>query len=157
MPPAPKPTHLKIVSGAAKNHPGRINPKEPKLKRGWPKPPRELLPEARKYWHEFCQVIDDHRVLTPQHGRPIAEMCELYALILGLRDDVDKNGRVIVEISVKGEEKIKINPALPHLIAAQVRFYQMLGQFGLTPSAVTRVSGLDGGENKDPKDSFFED
>lgn len=160
--PAPRvPTNVKVLRGTDKQHPGRLNPREPKLKRGWPKPPSEMTENARKFWREFCEVIDEHNVLTEYHGRAIAEICEIYALILDLRGRIEEAGTVIEEINVKGDEKTKINPAVPQLISAQKTFYGMISQFGLTPSALGKVSGLDGdkdGENPQVKKAagFFD-
>jgi phage terminase small subunit len=119
MPNPPKPTSLKVMDGSARLHPERMNPDEPSLAVGG-EPPAWLPPrgEARRAWERIYPIVVRMRVMTPAN-------CEMLAIgCMALRD--------YLAIPFNSKDWRKRNEA-------QRAYVTMLREFGMTPSARTRV------------------
>lgn len=149
----PTPTALKLVKG----NPGKraINKKEPKPAPGIPSPPSHLTDSGKVAWGRLTVLLDRMGVLTEADTFALERLCDCYAEILELREEVEGAGRTYTTTSTQGETVIKANPAVPMLADADRRFKSYLVEFGLTPAARTKVQIKDDDEEKDQLAEFF--
>jgi P27 family predicted phage terminase small subunit len=144
--PAPKPTALKLLEG---------NPGKQKLNRGEPmpdspatipKPPKRLLPEAKKEWKRLAPAMVALGLLTEVDTSAFAELCQNYAYYLA----ADK---AILEMGTQGPIEMQKAPSgymQQHpLLSLRKQYYETwrkgLADFGLTPASRARISLEDTG------------
>lgn len=149
----PKPTALKLVTG----NPGKRASKrrEPKPKRCIPSPPAHLADDAKVAWGSLAARLDRLGLLTELDAFALEQLCENYAEILTLRADVAVHGRFQVVATKAGGMMERTRPAASLLADAERRFRGMMSEFGLTPSARTRVSTTDDAPAADPAEAYF--
>jgi len=148
----PKPTHLKVVTG----NPGKrkINDKEPTPAREIPSPPEHLSDWGKVAWGKLTVLLDGMGILTVADTLALERLCDLYATILRLRQQIDIEGNTYTTKTQMGDFLIKGHPAVGQLADVDRRFKSYLVEFGLTPAARTKVK-VDGGEEEDPLSQFF--
>lgn len=147
-----KPTHLKLMEGNRGKRP--LNPHEPKPKRVIPSPPAHLTPEALVHWGRFSVILDRMGVLTEADGAALEQVCLLYQELIDLRAAVAKEGRTYQSVNRDGATMGRPNPSVAMLADTDRRFRGWLSDFGLTPTARTRiVSEVEG--TSDPAERYF--
>lgn len=149
----PTPSHLKLVKG----NPGKrsLNPKEPKPRRSRTSAPVHMSDKARETWGYVTGLLDRMGVLTEVDAVALEMMCEAYADYLGARAELDDFGSNYYEtVNQTGGVMHRTHPAVAVMQDADRRIKSWLAEFGMTPSARTRVSGS-GEEDEDPADRFF--
>lgn len=142
MPNPKKPTNLKVVEGTWR--PDRANAKEPQLKVEKPKTPSWLSGKSKVAFRELSDVLFGMSVLTQADRKALELLCDAYGEYRDAREDVRKNGHTYNTSDTSGNEVVKKNPAVDIAANAWKRVQSMLMQFGLTPSARSNVSSLDG-------------
>lgn len=150
----PKPTVLKLVTG----NPGKraINKKEPKPKRVIPSCPAHLSDAGKVAWGKLTVLLDRMGVLTEADTHALERLCDCYADILVCRELLVRDGWTYTTLTAQGDTLIKGNPAANQLRAADAQFKSYLIEFGLTPSARSKVhSNKDDEEKADPLASYF--
>jgi len=150
----PHPTHLKVIKG----NPGRrpLNEDEPEVTSGIPKVPRDLSDRAKKEWKLLAKLLDDMGVLTVGDGYALGRMCEIYVTIIECQEVIEEQGRTVESVTQTGSICVKGRPEVGMLSTAEKQFQSYLQDFGLTPSARSRlkVNGS-GKKKKDPLDKYF--
>jgi len=139
-----------VVSG----NPGKrtINKREPKPKREIPSCPAYLSDAGKVAWGRLGVLLDRMGVLTEADGMALERLCDCYAELLELRDVLKSKGRTY---ETDGG-LIKANPAAAMFADADRRFKSYLMEFGLTPTARSKVQTItDPDDKKDPLDEFF--
>ena len=133
----PKPTALKLISGNA----GKRKPKtsEPKPTPGVPPCPAHLADTAKAAWGVLAPMLANLGLLSEMDGHALERLVSCYADILECEALVDRDGFTYKTTGTTGERLIKANPAVAQLRAADAQFKSYLIEFGLTPSARTRV------------------
>ena len=149
----PKPTRLRVIEGNRGKRP--LNRKEPKAPRGIPPPFPHLSEKVKAAWMEIAVVLHDMRVLTLNHGHALEQMAENLVEIRQLRRGIKKSGRFQTVRTTNGSKKKIIHPAQLALSDGEKRFRAMIEQFGLTPSAASRVTVQPDEEPRDPAAEFF--
>jgi len=131
--PAPQPTKLRILRG----NPGKrkINKNEPKPTNGEPPMPSWLPAEGKTAWRWIVRELAPIGVVTLADEAALTATCEAWARYVKASKRYHRSG-------CPRSEKIA------RFALTQVR--QFLGEFGLTPSARTRLSGHGHIEEKDP-------
>ncbi|WP_223563937.1 phage terminase small subunit P27 family [Pantoea agglomerans] len=149
----PKPTPLKLVTG----NPGKraINKKEPKPAREIPSPPSHLTDEGKTAWGRLSVLLDGMGVLTVADAFALERLCDIYAEILVLREDIEAEGRTYKTETQQGDKLTKANPSVAMLADADRRFKSYLVEFGLTPAARSKVNVNGGKKEEDPLNQFF--
>lgn len=147
----PTPTALKIVKG----NPGRrpLNKHEPKAKRGVPPKPAWLKGVAVDCWTELCILLNNMQVLTLPDGPALALLCATYEDYRTARDAVEDHGQTY-ESETEHGVIIRARPEVMIMSDAAKRLRALMVEFGLTPSARSRVKA-DNGVPEDPLDSFL--
>lgn len=149
----PQPTALKLVKGNPGKRP--LNPREPKPKRVIPAPPEHLTQEAMVWWGRFSVILDRMGLLTEADGAALEQLCLLYQEMIELRVIVKASGRFYVTVNKDGCEMIRPHPAVAMLADTDRRFHAYLGDFGLTPTARSRVVGEIDQTQGDPAERYF--
>ncbi len=80
--PAPKPTALKLLEGNPGKQKLNKNEPMPKVPDVIPKPPKRLLPEAKKEWKRLAPAMVALGLLTEVDTSAVAELCQNYAYYL---------------------------------------------------------------------------
>lgn len=150
----PSPTQLRIVQG----NPGKrkINKTEPKPKREIPSCPAHLSDAGKVAWGRLSVLLDRMGVLTEADSAALERLCDCYSDILICRDSLIADGWTYKTMDAQGNTLIKGNPAATQLRAADAQFKSYLIEFGLTPSARTKVHAAPDEDKKaDPLAEFF--
>ncbi|MGE8143456.1 phage terminase small subunit P27 family [Novosphingobium sp. NPDC080210] len=153
----PKPTHLKLVTG----NPGKrsLNRKEAKTKAAIPAPPHHLSADAVEEWNRVATELYNLGILSEidraalaayamaygrwvQAERAIARMAEKDQLTGGLMIKTS-NGNAIQ------------NPLVGTANKAAADMMRYAAEFGMTPSARSRIAAQPPEEGTDPADRFF--
>ena len=143
----PTPTNLKLLRGNPGKRP--INANEPKPAPKAPGMPAWLSTEARNEWRRVVPELDKLGLLAKVDRGALAAYCETWATFVAATHLVHEHGivymRKVDEVTDMDGRVIEIhvapakNPALivARDAAAQIRAF--CSEFGLTPSARTRI------------------
>lgn len=150
--PPPQPTQLSLVKG----NPGKraLNPHEPKAKGSLGAPPEWLDVRAKAAWRSLATTIGDMRLESASDRKALELLCATYAEWRTADDEVKAAGITYSRTTAEGEIIILAHPAVAIRADAMRRVHRMLLEFGLTPSARSRVSTKDG-QSADPLDAFL--
>ena len=148
----PKPTAVRVLEG----NPGKraLNASEP-IAVGTPLMPDSLTPEAARAWGRVVPVLEKMGVLQLSDELALERLCLSYSEILDCNSIIEQMGYVYEVQTKEGETLIKANPAVSMRADAARRFASMLVEFGMTPSARSRLSVGDGSSLKDPLDDYL--
>ena len=138
----PLPTNLKILRG----NPGKRSlPKdEPKPEAVCPVAPKILSPSAKRHWKTVVQYLYDAKLMTNMDIDALTVYCEAYARWAEANKHIIKEG--IFSFEDADGETLKA-PRTNHWLMIQQKAFEqmkaMLIEFGMTPSARTRVRVVD--------------
>lgn len=152
--PRPKPVELRILEGNPGKRPIPPEHERPTVKRQKPVAPPNLPAEAAILWRELVKLLDGMGVLTTSDRRALEMLCRAYADYLKARQIVDEVGLVYETLDRNNLAVWKKNPAVDVANQAHTNVVRLLVEFGLTPSARTKVSKE--GPKKDPLGSFLD-
>lgn len=132
--PAPKPTALKQLQG---------NPGKRPLPKGEPRPaagklpsaPRWLSPEAKRHWRPVAKALHACGLLTEADVVAVGMLCESFAQYLAARAVVEEKG--MIETTDNGY--VYAHPAVGMMKAARADVLKFAREFGMTPSARSRI------------------
>lgn len=132
MPQHPTPTAIRIAENNPAHRPLPV--KEPKAERGVPNPPAYFSTKARAVWHELAPLLLNLGTLSTADGVALEALCNQIVYLRMAQESIDKDG--IILQSKYGPVK---NPAvnIADITLKQIR--SLLGEFGLTPAARTRI------------------
>lgn len=151
----PVPTVLKLIKG----NPGRrrINKREPKPPRvSAATPPSHMSAGAKKVWPVLAEIVDGMGVLTKADLLALEQVCEAYAMQLSARKTLKTFGSDYYELKTKnGEVFIRLHPAVNVVADCDRRIRGWLNEFGMTPSARTRLKTEVEGSEEDPAAKYL--
>lgn len=149
----PVPTALKKLRG----NPGKraYNEDEPTPPVLITRPPDWLDDAARDAWLELSPMLASMRVLTEADRVALMLLCDAYSEWRAARDAVVEEGMVFTVINEAGDTMIRRRPEVGIRADAWRRVLRGLIEFGLTPSARSRVSSGEADE-VDPMAEFFD-
>ena len=133
----PKPTAIKILEGNPGHRP--LNIKEPKPRRVVLECPDWLEDEAKAEWKRVGKVLEEVGVLTELDVTAFAGYCQAYARWKAAEEFITQHGDMVRTPSGYIQQ-------VPQVSIAQTNLKIMLKfceQFGLTPSARSRIVGDD--------------
>jgi P27 family predicted phage terminase small subunit len=145
---------MKLVGG----NPGRrpLNLAEPQPARGRPRAPKHLSVTARKAWRHLAPLLERMGVLTEVDGVALELLAEAYADYLGAQATLKAFGSNIYETkNESGSVMYRTHPATAIMQDADRRIRAWCAEFGLTPSARTRVKGEPPRKN-DPAEKYLD-
>lgn len=133
----PKPTALKILEGNPGHRP--INTKDPLPKGRLPRCPDWLEDDAKKEWKRLGKILANMGMLTNMDMTAFAGYCQAYARWKGAEEFISQHGDMVRTPNGYLQQ-------VPQVSIAQTNLKIMLKfceQFGLTPSARSRLIGSD--------------
>lgn len=142
----PKPTALKVLEGNPGGRP--LNTKEPKPAKRAPRCPAWLEDEAKKEWRRMGKVLEQLGLLTEMDMAAFAGYCQAYARWKEAEEFITQHGTMVRTPNGYLQQ-------VPQVSIAQTNLKIMLKfceQFGLTPSARSRIVGEDA--SADPADEM---
>ena len=150
--PPPKPTALKLVTG----NPGKraLNRKEPKSAGEYGAAPKHLDAVGKSLWHELAKVLQGMQLESASDRRALELMCATYEEWRAARKVFIDEGMTYTRSTAQGDDIISIRPEVRIAADAMRRLHRMMLEFGLTPSARSRVvTGTK--EDADPMADFL--
>lgn len=142
----PKPTALKELEGNPGGRP--LNKKEPKPAKKAPRCPSWLEAEAKKEWKRMSKALERMGLLTEMDMAAFAGYCQAYARWKEAEEFITQHGTIIRTPNGYLQQ-------VPQVSIAQTNQKIMLKfceQFGLTPSARSRIVAHEG--SNDPADEM---
>jgi len=146
---APKPTVLEIAEGRPGHRP--LNPGEPQFECVIPKCPAHLSKEAKKKWRELAPMLLKARVLTEADQIALGNLCQAYATMANAQDLLNKSSILIKTQS----GYLQQSPLFSIITTSMEMINKLCREFGLTPSARTRISIAASEKETDPLDDAF--
>ena len=135
-----KPTAAKILNGSAKVNPGRINKNEPDHLLEPAQCPPHLDDIAKQEWAFMVAVLDGMGLFSKSYRAALEIYCESYSNYRRALDAVSKYGQVLVSKKVDGTIDVRRNPFSMEVHKYKDECKAFLIEFGLTPSAKTKVT-----------------
>lgn len=139
----PKPTALKVLEGNPGKRP--LNTKESKPKSNAPKCPTWLEAEAKKEWRRMSKQLEMLGLLTEVDMAAFAGYCQAYARWKEAEEFISKHGSIIKTPNGYLQQIPQVNIASNYL-KLMSKFCE---QFGLTPSARSRIVSDKNGDDFD--------
>ena len=137
----PKPTAVKELEGNPGKRP--LNKNEPKPKQTAPKCPSWLEPDAKKEWRRLSKELESMGLLTDVDMAAFAGYCQAYARWKEAEEFITQHGTIVKTPSGYWQQVPQVSIAQTYLKIMN----KFCEQFGLTPSARSRIS-TDSGEDK---------
>lgn len=133
--PAPKPTALKLVTGSAKSHPERINKSEPKPQPAETEPPAWLKGRReRRTYRELAERLRAMNLLTHADEYALVQLALYWVKWRDIADGVE------TDVTETDSGYRMTDPRINSLVKIGEKITQLLKEFGMTPSARTRIS-----------------
>ena len=136
----PTPTAILKLRGSWR---GDINKNEPMPDVGIPECPSELDGLAKECWDTLCPILVDMQVLTIADGQALELLCHNYSNWKRSEQMLKKHGDVYPIRD--GNNNVKYLQQSPYVAMARnfgKAYKDMLCEFGLTPSARSRVATI---------------
>ena len=140
----PKPTAIKRLKG----NPGKrqLNEYEPKPGKKAPTCPLWLEVEAKKEWRRTARQLEELGILTEVDMAAFAGYCQAYARWKEAEEFISRHGTIVKTPSGYWQQVPQVSIAQTYLKIMN----KIAEQFGLTPSARSRIVADKFGETDDP-------
>ena len=135
------PTEIKRQRGTLRAD--RTNPNEPKLPNSIPPIPSWLSEDGKKAFSELSNLLYDMSVLTSADELALTLLCDAYSEYKSAKEIVNTLGATVEIMSREGNSKPTIRPEVQIANQAFVRVFQLLKEFGLTPSSRAKVNAME--------------
>ena len=135
------PTELKKQRGTLRKD--RLNENEPKLPSVIPPIPTWLSEDGQKAFSELSNLLHDMSVLTQADELALTLLCDAYSEYKNAKEVVNQLGATVEVMSREGNSKPTIRPEVQIANQAFVRVFQLLKEFGLTPSSRAKVNAIE--------------
>jgi P27 family predicted phage terminase small subunit len=140
------PTELKKQRGTLRKD--RLNPNEPKLPCIIPPIPTWLSEDGQKAFAELSTLLHDMSVLTQADELALTMLCDSYSEYKKAKEIVNELGSTMEVTSREGNSKSVIRPEVQIANQSFVRVFQLLKEFGLTPSSRAKVNAIENASSK---------
>jgi P27 family predicted phage terminase small subunit len=119
---------------------------------GVPPAPAWLSDIARVEWVRIVPMLEASKVMSPRHQQTLAAYCDSFADMVQADQELKANGTTIMD----GKGRVSNHPAWNRKRDARNQMLKFAAEFGLTASALSRVSAVDQGpkENEDDARMF---
>lgn len=153
----PKPSHLKLVTGNPGKRP--LNEREPVPQRALPAPPPELNDDAKVEWGRVAEELYKIGLLTGVDRAALAAYCQAYGRWMQAERaiiEMAKRDPVTGALMVKTTNGNAIqNPLIGTANKAMGDMVRYASEFGMTPSARSRIQAAERAEEEDPAQRYF--
>ncbi len=150
--PPPKPTALKLVTG----NPGKraLNKREPKAAGAYGAPPEHLEAVGKATWRSLAKTLKEMGVESSSDRKSLELLCSVYEEWREAREAVLQHGMTYERATAQGDYILSVRPEVRIAADAFRRLSRMMLEFGLTPSARSRVS-TDKPATVDPMEEYL--
>ena len=153
----PKPTHLKLIEGNRGKRP--LNRKEAKTIPALPDPPPHLTADALEEWHRVASWLHKIGLLSEVDRAALAAYAQAYGrwvqaerAIAKMAEKDQLTGGLMIKTSNGNAIQ---NPLVGTANKAAADMMRYAAEFGMTPSARSRIAAQPPEEGADPADRFF--
>ena len=116
---------------------------------GVPPAPEWLGEIARAEWERIVPMLEASKVMSPRHQQTLAAYCDSFADMVLADQELRANGPTLM--GDKG--RVSNHPAWMRKRDARTAMLRFAAEFGLTASALARVSAVDNGPTQDEDDA----
>jgi P27 family predicted phage terminase small subunit len=145
----PLPTHIKLVKGTARPH--RLNPDEPKPPLVVPEPPSHLSEQEKAKFTSTAEMLVRRGVMTELDAGALARYAVAWCRWVDAEAEVKKRGLVVKT----NADFVIQNPFLAVANRCMNQMAQIESEFGLTPSARTRIRMEEQSDTIDPFEEYL--
>lgn len=131
------PTRLRVLRGNPRDKP--INQLEPQPPSGTPDPPAWLSPLENEAWETVTTALEPMGIVTLADGPALTVLAQAWAEWREARGTIQDEGAYYERRSEAGVVSLQRHPAVGIASDAWRRIATMLAEFGLTPSARSRL------------------
>ena len=119
---------------------------------GVPPAPAWLSDIARAEWDRIVPMLEASKVMSPRHQQTLAAYCDSFADMVQADQELKANGTTLMD----DKGRVSNHPAWMRKRDARNQMLKFASEFGLTASALARVSAVDNGpqENEDDARMF---
>lgn len=153
----PTPTHLKLVTGNPGGRP--LNPAEAKMARALPMPPPELGDDAKVEWGRVSEELYKAGLLAGVDRAALSAYCDAWGIFLQACRALDvmaKADPVTGGLLIKTKDGNAIqNPIVGVRNKARADYVRFAAEFGMTPSARSRITATPPDQDEDPAAKYF--
>ena len=135
------PTEIKKQRGTLRQD--RMNDNEPNLPCVIPPIPTWLSEDGQKAFSELSTLLHDMSVLTQADELALTLLCDAYSEYKKAKEVVNELGSTMEVTSREGNSKSVIRPEVQIANQSFVRIFQLLKEFGLTPSSRAKVNAIE--------------
>lgn len=148
----PKPSNLKVISGT--DRADRRNEAEPQVSIAMPDAPAHLCKEALVEWNRVCREMYDAGILSGLDRAGLAAYCQAYGRWVRAEESLARMAErdpVTNGLMIKTQSGNAIqNPLVGSANKAMADMMKYAAEFGMTPSARSRITALSRDEDDDP-------
>lgn len=119
---------------------------------GTPAAPAWLADVALEEWQRIVPMLEASRVMSPRHQQTLAAYCDSFADMVQADAELKANGTTVMD----DKGRVSNHPAWLRKRDARNQMLKFAAEFGLTASALARVSAVDQAttENEDDAKMF---
>lgn len=116
---------------------------------GVPPAPEWLGEIARAEWERIVPMLEASKVMSPRHQQTLAAYCDSFADMVQADQELKANGTTLVD----DKGRVSNHPAWMRKRDARTSMLRFAAEFGLTASALARVSAVDNGPTQNEDDA----
>lgn len=106
---------------------------------GVPAAPQWLCPLAKEEWDRIIPMLHASRIMSERHQQTLAAYCDAFADMVLADSELREHGATIVD----DRGRVSNHPAWMRKRDARTSMLKFASEFGLTASALARVSAVD--------------
>jgi P27 family predicted phage terminase small subunit len=116
---------------------------------GIPPAPTWLADLAREEWERIVPMLEASKVMSPRHQQTLAAYCDSFADMVEADLELKANGATFMD----DKGRVSNHPAWNRKRDARNQMLKFAAEFGLTASALARVTAVDNGPQEDDEDA----
>ena len=116
---------------------------------GVPPAPAWMCDVAREEWDRIVPMLESSRIMSPRHQQTLAAYCDAVADMVLADRELQEHGATIVD----DRGRVSNHPAWTRKRDARTAMLKFAAEFGLTASALARVSAVEQGPEESDEDA----
>jgi len=116
---------------------------------GVPPAPAWLADVARQEWDRIVPMLEASRVMSPRHQQTLAAYCDSFADMVQADAELKAHGTTLMD----DKGRVSNHPAWLRKRDARNQMLKFAAEFGLTASALARVSAIEQPPAEDDEDA----
>jgi len=115
---------------------------------GIPQPPEYLCDVGRAEWERIVPMLEASKVMSLRHQHTLAAYCDALADMVKANNELQQHGATFMD----DKGRVMNHPAWYRKKDSRLHMLRLAEQFGLTASALARVSTVDAPTAEDAED-----